>query len=418
MKLYDHQKRIIDADPKRCGIFTGTGTGKTKISLLLARKFVIVICPKTQKEDRNWEREYEKLLLEGEAGSISRLLVVSKEEFRRDWMNLPACDTLIIDEAHTALGATPNVAWKKGKPEPKTSQIFDCLQKYIIIHQPERIYPCTATIAKSPMTVWACARILGRDWNFYEFRDAYYFKLPMPGREVYTAKSDSATKDRLARAVNGLGYTGKLADFFDVPDQTFRNEFVDITVKQRAAIATLPFDFPEPIVLLGKTLQVENGILAGDEFNEEQEFENNKIDKLLDYAAEFPRMIIFSRYLGQIYQIRKAMNVIGKATFVMTGDTKNRGELIKQVNACEDYVFIVSAQISAGWELPGCEVMVFASRTYSIVDLEQSWGRIHRANALKKNLYINLIVKDGIDQAVHDCLENKKDFSERLFLGI
>jgi predicted helicase len=78
----------------------------------------------------------------------------------------------------------------------------------------------------------------------------------------------------------------------------------------------------------------------------------------------------------------------------------------------------VQAQISAGWELPECPVMVFASRTYSWVDYEQAIGRIQRVNNIKKNLYINLVVKGGVDEAIDKSLLNKKDFSERVYLGI
>lgn len=423
MKLYAHQQKIIDEDKKKFGIFTGTGTGKTRTALCLAKGKVLIIAPKTQVEDKNWEREWTRIVHERaiDVSDFPRnngIEVISKETFRRDWNTLPPCDTLIIDEAHTVLGVTPNVVWRKGQAKPKTSQLFDAVLSYIKKHNPERIYPCTATIAKSPMTVWACAQLLGVQWNFYEFREAFYIKLPMPGKEVYSPKKDSPTKDRLAKTVRGIGYTGKLGDFFDVPDQTFKNEYIELTARQMSAIRALPMEYPEPIVLLQKKLQVENGILNGDEFNETQYFENGKIEKILEYADEFPRMIIFSRYIEQIYEIKKALLEKGKPTYVMTGETKDRGHLISELKDKDEYVFIVSAQISAGWELPECEVMIFASRTYSIVDLEQSWGRIHRANALKKNLYINLITRGGIDEAVHKCLEDKQDFSERLYLEI
>ena len=101
----------------------------------------------------------------------------------------------------------------------------------------------------------------------------------------------------------------------------------------------------------------------------------------------------------------------------MTGGTKERGELIAEVNKLDSYIFIVSAQISAGWELPECPVMIFASMTYSIVDRIQGEGRILRANALKKNLYITLITKGGVDEAVFKALENKQDFNEKLYEG-
>lgn len=408
--LYKHQEAIIKDDRPKVGIFTGTGSGKTLTALVLSKEKVLVICPKTQFVDGNWPREAKKNNLDVD------LTVISKETFRRDWDKLGKFNTIIIDEAHTVLGATPSVRYKNRVAYPKVSQLFEALMSYVEKHNPERIYPCTATITRSPMVVWACGQLLGKDWDFFKFRDLFYFRLKIPGRDVWTTRNDSKTKDELAKLVMRLGYTGKLSDFFDVPEQTFRDVFVENTVAQEKRLSTIAFEYPDPLVLLGKRLQIENGLLNGDEFNQKEIFSNEKLDKIIDYSYEFPRMIVFAKYLHQIEEIKKALK--HKKVFIMTGDTKDRGELLKQVNECDDYAFVVSAQISAGWEAPKCDVMVFASRTYSIVDYVQAQGRIHRANHLKKNLYINLITKDGVDHAVHKALENKQDFSERIYLNI
>jgi hypothetical protein len=59
--------------------------------------------------------------------------------------------------------------------------------------------------------------------------------------------------------------------------------------------------------------------------------------------------------------------------------------------------------------------MIFASRTYSFVDYDQALGRIQRVNNIKHNLYISLVVKDGVDEAVDKALAGKQDFNERLY---
>jgi hypothetical protein len=87
-ELFDHQKRIIDDDPKKTGLFLGTGSAKTRTALELARGKTLVICPKTQKEDQNWERENEKW------GCGVDLTVISKETFRRDEHILGRFDTV------------------------------------------------------------------------------------------------------------------------------------------------------------------------------------------------------------------------------------------------------------------------------------------------------------------------------------
>lgn len=412
LKLYAHQQKIIDEDPKKTGLFLGTGASKTRTALELAKGSVLVIAPKTQCEDQNWQRENKKWAIN------KKLTVISKETFRRDWETLPAFDTVIVDEAHTCLGVTPNTRQRKRVIIPKTSQLFEALDNYLHKHKPARLYLCTATIMRSPMTVWGAAKLLGHYWDFYEFRAKFYTRLNMPGREVYSAKSDSDTKDRLANLVRSIGYVGRLEDFFDVPEQTFITKYIELTAKQKARLKALPLEYPEPIVLLGKKHQVENGVLAGDEFNAPEHFENGKIEKILELAQEFPRMVVFAKYTAQIEQIQQALKKDKHFVLTLTGQTKERGHAIKVANAMKACIFIAQAQISAGWELPEYPVMVFASCSYSFVDRVQAEGRIQRANNIKKNLYIDLVVKGGIDEAVQKAITNKKDFDERIYLNL
>jgi superfamily II DNA or RNA helicase len=421
MNLYAHQKAIIDDDPKQKGLFLGTGSGKTRIALMLAEGRTLVICPKTQKEDGNWEREWATIQAsqEGDTFGLKRsfkLDVVSKEVFRRDYASLPPYDTVIVDEAHTCLGVLPVTRQRNLRIIPKASQLYEALAVYLARHKPERLYLCTATIIRSPMTVWAAAKLFGYDWDFYQFRAMFYTKLPMPGREAWRPKNDDATKDMLGEMVREIGHTGRLQDYFDVPEQTFRTVYVELTEKQRDRIHDMKSEYPEPIVRIGKINQIENGVLSGDEFSAAEFFENNKIEKLLELADEFPRMVVFAKYTAQIRQIEKAFE--NRRICTLTGQTQHRGDLIEYANRQKECIFIAQAQISAGWELPEYPVMVFASRTYSFVDYDQALGRIQRANNIKKNLYINLIARSEVDMAIDDCLKNKQDFNERIYLDV
>lgn len=423
MKLYQHQKEIIEEDKPKAGLFLGTGSGKTLVALFLARGTTLVICPKTQKEDRNWQREWEKIVHDrsnrvSNFPHIKKLVIMSKETFKRDEPALERFDTVIVDEAHTCLGVTPNTRQRNKQIIPKASQIYEALERYIARTKPERFYLVTATIIRSPMTVFAAARLLGRDWDFYDFRSTFYTKLPMPGREVYAPKRDSTSKNRLAAAVQKLGYVGRLQDYFDVPDQTFKTIDVELTAKQLKRIAELKMEYPDPIVRVGKIHQVENGVLSGDEFSDPEFFENQKIEKILEILMEYPKLVIFAKYRAQIAQIEAALRREHIPVLTMTGDTKDRGSVIKEANSWPEGVLIVQAQISAGWELPEYPCMVFASRTYSFVDYDQAIGRIQRANNIKKNLYISLVVKGGVDEAVQRSIENKQDFSERIYANV
>lgn len=173
--LYKHQQDIIDADPKKCGIFHGTGGGKTKTALALSHGKILVICPKTQFLDGNWVRE---ALLQKKFDDLN---VISKEMFKKMAPMLGRFDTVIIDEAHTVLGATPNIRWRNKQPVPKASQIFEAVYDYLERTAPERIYLCTATPARNPMSIWAAGQLLGKKWDWEKFRRMFYVRLPMPG---------------------------------------------------------------------------------------------------------------------------------------------------------------------------------------------------------------------------------------------
>jgi hypothetical protein len=407
--LYQHQLDIIREDKEKIGLFLGTGSGKTLTAICLARGKTLILAPKTQKEDKNWERDNEKHNLNKD------ITVISLETFRRDHTKLPRYDTVIVDEAHKFIGVYPNICWRNKQPIPKTSQIFEAVETYLKRTKPSRFYPCTATIMKNPMTVWGAGRLLGYKWDFYKWRNTFYMKLPMPGRDVWVVKNDKKNKEYLAKLVKTLGYVGQLSDYFDVPEQSFVTKYVELNAKQKQRIKELPLEYPDPIVLIGKKHQVENGCLSGDEFNPGEEFDNEKLEKISDLADEFPKIVIFAKYRAQIAQISRRLMKEGKNVITLTGDTKDRQKAIFDANNAKECVFIAQAQISAGWELPDFPVMVFASMTYSFTDYQQSLGRILRANHLKKNLYLFLITKGGIDEAVYKSIMNKQDFNEALY---
>ena len=375
---------------------------------MLAEGKTLVVCPKVLREDKTWQANLQKI------GKQLDLTVISKEDLR-EADTLPHFDTLIIDEADTCLGVTPNVMWRNREPLPKASQLFYKL--LALKDRPKRLYLLTATVMKSPFTVWAAAVILGKASleSHSRFRDIFYIKLPMGGRrEVYAPKRDNQTKERLATFAKSLGYTGRLEDFADVPPQTYKDDYIELTNEQLCMLKEIQIEYPDPLVQIGKRNQVENGILVGDEYRKGQYIKDNKIDRIVDYSVQFPKMIVFARYSLQIQKIKQALK--DKNVFVLDGKTKDRGDMMNKLKDMDEYVLIVQSQVSAGWELPTCPVMIFASRDYSFVSHIQAQGRILRANALKKNLYINLIARGKtVDKAINDALINKEDFNERLY---
>jgi superfamily II DNA or RNA helicase len=132
-------------------------------------------------------------------------------------------------------------------------------------------------------------------------------------------------------------------------------------------------------------------------------FKSHKIDYILERAQEFPKLLIFANYTAQINEIERALTAEGYTVSTLTGATKDR-TFIKKVDESPDpHIIIAQNAISAGYELPSFPCVIYASKSWRYVDNEQSLGRVLRANHLKKNLYIHLVVT-GCDKDCHDTI--------------
>lgn len=419
MKLYEHQKKIIQDDPKRSLIALGTGGGKTRVCLELADGRTYVVCPKQQKLDQTWEQNADKF------GISKDLRVFSKEEFRRDHRDIGPCDTLIIDECHFMLGMLPDTQQVKKQMIPKSSQMFKSLLWYIREYKPKRIYLASATPASKAMNVFALAAVFGKVWDFYKFRELFYFERKMGYRTLWIPQTDKQSKDKLAKLVKSFGYTGQLSDWFDVPEQTHKTIYVSLTKDQRDAIKNIESEEADPMSVRAKKRTIENGCLytygvtkvsaIEDRLQRKTEyFDSEKIEHIRQLCEEFDKVLIFCAYIGQIKQVEDFLKKEGHRCFVLTGATKERGAVISDANKADSAVVIAQAGISAGYELPSFPCVIFASKSYKYLDYEQGKGRVLRANALKKNLYVHLVVKGGVDEDCHKAILAGQDFHEKV----
>ena len=418
-ELYEHQKRIIAEGKKKCGLFIGTGGAKTRTALEMAEGSVLVICPKQQREDKTWESNAEKF------GIVVNLKVVSKEDIRKMWSELPRFDTVIIDECHTVLGVTADTRQRNKIQVPKTSQIFEAVLNYLGKHRPGRLYLCSATPVGKPMNLWAIARLLGCNWDYFGFRQKYYVEIRMGQRRIWVPKKDSHTKDEMARLVKHFGYVGSLNDFFDVPEQTHKTVEIDLSEEQKLALKKLASEEADPLIRRARARTIENGLLYGKKVetsgrtdtmvNKTTVFKSHKIDYILERALEFPKLIVFANYTAQINSIAEALKKEGYNVSTLTGKTKDRTFIKKVDESKEPHIIVAQCAISSGYELPSFPCMIFASKSWQFVHYEQALGRILRSNKLKKNLYIHLVVK-GTDSDCHDAILSGADFQERLQL--
>jgi SNF2 family DNA or RNA helicase len=108
MKLYDHQKKILKHNPRYHLLAWEVGTGKSLATIKLVEQqdieVCLVVCPKSLVD--NWYREIDKW----QKDKTKQWLVVTKEQFRRDWEKLDINgQALVIDESHWFAGYTSQI---------------------------------------------------------------------------------------------------------------------------------------------------------------------------------------------------------------------------------------------------------------------------------------------------------------------
>ncbi len=393
MKLYNHQQIILDKNPKRYLIAHGTGTGKTITALSLASKnnaTSLIIVPKALKE--NWERAIASF------DGVLKYKIISKEEFRRDFLSLPPFQAVIVDEAHFFAN--------------EKSQLSKALRKYLKINRTEFIWLLTATpYCSTAMNIFTLANHLGHNLNYWSFFNKFFHQVRMGPRMVPVQRDN--IKDELSKLVKKIGDTCTIEECVDVPTQTFETVYLEMTPSQKRGI--LAIDDSVAITRWTRKHTIENGVKIGDDYSPNEYFDCLKNDYIVSLAEQNPKMAIFCRYNLQIENLKNILEGKGYKVFIINGEVKNRDEVVQKIEETSECIALIQASCSVGFEIPSVPVVVFASLSFSYVDYQQALGRVLRINKLKKNVYIHLIVKGGVDEDVYNCIMEKQDFSFKIY---
>lgn len=408
--LYKHQQDVVDKLPTRHLLAHGTGTGKTVTAISCVNEIaknrqhknvsVLVICPKSLVT--NWNREIAKYAI-----MPAEFLVMSKENFKKHLKTLYKPDILIFDEAHYAFGMTGF---------RNKSMILKSLLWFIKKYNPSYIYLLTATpYLSTPYNIYAASEILGHGWNYMEFKSRFFQDIPMGPRMISVARK--GIEEEIGFLVKALGSTVKLEDCVDVPDQIFEREFFDLLPDQAKAIKELS-DFL-PIVRFTKQHQIENGVLKSDGYSKDEVYKNEKNERIIELCSQNTQIAIVCRYNLQIKELNTLLHQEFPHRFIgiINGKTpvEERQRIVDETKKNESCIILINSACSEGYSLETIPLMVFASNGFSLKDRMQMLGRIQRINAVKKNIYLDLIVKGGIDEEVIKSLDKKEDFNIEIY---
>jgi len=389
MQLYRHQKELLDLNPKRHLCAWGTGVGKTIMGITLANKncrSVLAICPKALKE--NWRRN----MIE-HAREDLLWVVMTKEEFRRDWDKINGFDGILIDEMHHFANLK--------------SLMSKALLKYCKKHDIQYRWGLTATpFLSGPMNIFALATHLGHKWDYWRFFQKFFIQVRMGQRLI--PKMRAGIENDLAKLVNQIGSTAKLEDLIDLPDQIFETEYFSLTEEQIKGINAI--EETNFITRWTRTHTCENGILIGDEYTESVIYPSNKTERIKELAEQNDKIIIFARYNGQLEYLKGVLSDLNRPIFVINGQTKDKDAVVQAAEASTQAIVLINSMASEGYQLPSFRITIFASLSFSFKDFIQACGRNNRIDNPQRNVYITMVVKNGVDEDVFKSIQKKQDF--------
>ena len=455
-KPYKHQIDALNkaAHQVEWAYFMDMGTGKTKttidnIGILYQQRKInsaLVVAPKSVY--LNWEQEIKTHLpddikrnihcwnvskvtkwnpfKEKLVGSCSFLLMNVESLSTKRGVDAAANFLKINQHALFAIDEATTIKNPRAK-RTKHILALSTLSKY-------RRILTGSPVTKSPLDLYTqCAflnkGLLGYD-SYYAFRARYAV--------MHTIYTNANTQVQIPKYYCNLGeLETKLKAFstrirkdqcLDIPPKIYKQRYVHLSYEQQKvydslrknALAILEdstVSYTNKLTEILRLHQLCNGFLKNDD-GLITEFKNPKLEELDLIIDEVSgKMIIWANYVKNIEDISShLLKRFGKGSVVsMYGatDLASRQNAVKFFqNAPECRFFVANPQTGGhGLTLTKAEYVVYYSNNYNLELRWQSEDRAHRIGQNKNVTYIDLIMKDTVDQRIVEALDKKMDIS-------
>jgi len=301
------------------------------------------------------------------------------------------------------------------------SQLSKSLQWFVRYHKVPYIWLMTATpYLSTPWNIYTLGRCLGHDLQYQAWLRSFFIPKYLGMKVIHVP--DESKSAELQEYVRSIGTVVGMEEVVDeVPEQEDKFIHVALSPEQKEALQNV--DMTNALTGFGQKHQIENGVRKGNEYEPDALIPDYKSIFLLDFKRNYPKMAVFARYTLQVEKYAKMFEEAGYETLILSGKTKDAGEVIKRAVEAENVAIVIQAQCSEGYELPNFDLCVFASLSFSYKDYTQARGRFLRINKLKANTYMHLLTENvhngknkSVDMAVWNAIVKKQDFDMGLYM--
>lgn len=358
-----------------------TGTGKTVAACnwMLKRKGrnTLIACPKNIVG--KWKDDIKEWGVEAD--------IVSRDQIKK--MDLKHYDNLVLDEAQD---------FSSPLFDGKRSQRAEKIYNFIKSKKGLNILLLTATPVRStPWNIHTLACYLGKYWDVKKFRDEFFYLTDMFGTMHWEKKPH--WQKNIRPYIEAVSDIVLMQDCIDVPVQHHQVIEIPWSKKQEQVLKETTYEEP------AKEWHTRHRLENGDE----------KLEELENICDGYRKVMVVCHYRDQIDYYQK---MLGKSrqVFVLHGGVKDQYEVIKEAREADDCIFIVQAQMGAGFDASEFSIVVFASMSFRYVDYVQMKGRVKRINNLHENIFIHLL-GGKCDKAVYNAIQENRDFDVHDYLS-
>lgn len=440
----EHQIEVANfAAPKKfAGIFSGYGTGKTLIALMiinmlkLARTLVVStklsvksVWPSEIRQHTNFRwitlvggrRKKGRLLHHGMKASMPEtgryhtpivkptLFLVNYDGIRNIYNEIIKCpwDCIILDEStkikspHTKRTL---VMWDLGKKIPR---------RYIMTG-----FPVTENLADlySQIKFLDDSNLLGS--SYYAFLNTYFVKMGMK-----TLPKKKMKLELLKKISQFCIY--KTNDMLKLPPVIYKKLDIELTPQQkklldefkatfRLELGKVKIDTQYVFALITKSLEICDGYVK-DEHGNIAIIPTNKDEALVEVLEEIDavrnKVVIWAAHRFSVRKIYKYLKRLNYGVVTLTGETENEDLVIKRFQHDRQYTVLIATQKKAAESvtLTAAKYGVYYSNIWSYDLRANSEARIRRKGSEHHEsiVYTDLVTEDSIESKVYECLKKK-----------
>lgn len=454
--LYKHQEETVDFLMNRKGsaVLSEQGTGKTRSVIeFVNRKFidrnyrVLIVCPATLINV--WKEEILKFSNFNDhwvlRHSNFKKRIQPVEDFKPGWyiINYEGLRTIRNKSNLMAGGRDWNVVvademTRIKNPNAKQSKAMHDFSRPKGKFSPIRIGITGTPISQSPLDAFSQfkfvePRLFGE--HFYSFRNRYaVMDKGYASGHSFQKVTGYKHLEEIRKKMFEVSIRHTKKDCLDLPDKTYQVHKVDWEPANRKVYSDLSKELvaeiqkeetsetiavPNALSKLMKLRQVCNGFIFTPEGDcVEVSKEPEKIKVLIDLIQDNPdQLIVWAYFKKDIVNITEALEGAGISYSRVSGleEVQDRQEAVRKLQDGEVKVCIAQSGVAQyGLTMTAAKTAIFYSQGFSAEERMQAEDRNHRIGTKDKVLYIDLVMRDSVDESINKILSGKKSMASQM----